>query len=84
MQYATRRAAFRPTLEALFKTLEGEPGQFPKKLGKLAACRAAPVRYNKTAVWRCVFTIDEDAHVVRIVALGPHDEAYRDAERRAR
>jgi len=80
--FASQKAAFRPTLEALFAALETDPKQFPTKAGPLAGCRAAPVRYNRTTVWRCVYEIDEAARVVRILALGPHDAAYKSAARR--
>lgn len=74
--------AFRPRLEELFAELRRHPKQFPKKTGRLADCRTAGVRFNRSAEWRCVFLIEELERVVTIYALGPHDDAYRDATKR--
>ncbi len=50
----------------------------PKK-GKLAGLRAYNLKVDNVA-YRLVFQIDGD--VVRFVAVGPHDEAYRRGGRR--
>lgn len=81
-QYARVPTSFRPSLEALFATLELDPKQYPLKVGKLGGYRAAKLRFNRAVEWRLVFKIHEDVRVVRIIALGPHDEAYKSAERR--
>jgi mRNA-degrading endonuclease RelE of RelBE toxin-antitoxin system len=74
-------ADFNPTIAELILELERDPKQFPKKTGKLAAVRAAPLRY-RDAAWRVVFTLNEREKVVVVIALDKHDEAYRDAGRR--
>ncbi len=75
-------SAFRPTLDALFADLKTNPKQFPLKKGKLKAHRAAELQFNNTAVWRCVFFVDDAAAVVHVRALAPHDKAYAKAARR--
>jgi hypothetical protein len=72
--------AFRPTIEELFAQLASDPKAFEKKTGKLAGLRAVRLRFNNAA-WRLVFEVVEEARVVYCIALGPHDEAYRDAGR---
>jgi hypothetical protein len=66
----------------LIADLETDPKQFAKKQGKLKAARAATLIYADGIVWRAVFVLDEKMQRVRVIALGPHDEAYKDAERR--
>ncbi len=73
---------FKPRLGDLFDEVLANPKLYEKKRGKLYECRAAEVRFNRTAVWRCVFRIDEGARIVHILALAPHDVAYAEAERR--
>jgi hypothetical protein len=58
------------------------PKQYPKKSGKLKTARAAEIIYADGIVWRAVFTLNEKARTARVISLGPHDEAYADAERR--
>ena len=50
----------------------------PKK-GPLAGVRAYDLRVRGVA-YRFIYRVEAD--VVRFVAIGPHDEAYRRAERR--
>jgi mRNA-degrading endonuclease RelE of RelBE toxin-antitoxin system len=66
----------------LLRALETNPKQFPKKHGKLGTVRAADVRFRDGVVWRAVFSLDEATRTVLVQALGPHDTAYADAERR--
>ena len=81
-QYGVSSTSLRPTLERLFETLRSDPKQYPLKKGKLHACRAAGLRFNKTTAWRRVFDIDEAARTVRVLSLGEHDSAYDEAQRR--
>jgi hypothetical protein len=39
--------------------------------------------FQPGVAWRAVFTLDESQMLVQVIALGPHDDAYRDAARRA-
>jgi hypothetical protein len=64
--------------------LASNPKQFPKKSGKLATMRAAEIRFADGVVWRAVFELSESERVVRVLALGPHDEAYEAAQRRSK
>jgi hypothetical protein len=75
--------AFRPTIGNLIDDLERDPKRHPKKNGKLAGTRAASLTFADGIAWRAVFTVDERSRVVRIIALGPHDEAYKNALRRS-
>jgi len=75
---------FMPTLGELELALETNPKQFVKKSGNLANCRAANLTRHDGVVWRLVFTLVEKARTVRVLALAPHDDAYRDAARRAK
>jgi hypothetical protein len=60
---------FAPKLEDLILALEANPYQFPeKRRGRLTGARAAE--------------LDEDFHEVYILAIGEHDAAYDEAERR--
>jgi hypothetical protein len=82
-QHATEEAdVFRPSIAELREALATDPKQFPKKRGALSRFRAAPVSYADGITWRAVFVIQEKLRRVRWLSLGPHDEAYRDAERR--
>ena len=72
---------FSPTIIAMIVDLEADPKRYEKKSGDLADARSYRLRY-RNAAWRAVFTVDDDARVVRIIALDRHDEAYRDAARR--
>jgi hypothetical protein len=65
--------------EELFEALEREPKRFPLKRRALAGRRGAPLKYDRTDIWRCVFELDEAARIVRVLALGPHDVAYEEA-----
>lgn len=65
----------------MVEDLETDPKRYAKKRGKLADARSYRIRFRGTA-WRAVFTVDDDARVVSIIALDRHDEAYRQAERR--
>jgi mRNA-degrading endonuclease RelE of RelBE toxin-antitoxin system len=62
--------------------LKDDPKQFGKKRGKLSAFRSVPLRFNRTAAWRAVFLVDDDEMIVYVIAFGPHDAAYAQAERR--
>ena len=81
VRWGLQNADFVPTLDQLIDELEINPKQFPLKTGKLAATRAAEVFY-RGATWRVVFEVDDDYLEVMILAIGPHDVAYRAAERR--
>jgi mRNA-degrading endonuclease RelE of RelBE toxin-antitoxin system len=72
---------FVPTLDILVAELESNPKQFPSKTDELAGARAADLRY-RGKTWRVVFDVDDDFFEVRILAIGPHDKAYREAARR--
>jgi hypothetical protein len=73
---------FTPTIGELIELLETDPKTHPKKRGKLRAFRAAAIVF-RTEVWRAVFTLNEVHRTVDVVALAPHDDAYREAQRRA-
>lgn len=74
---------FRPTIAALITALRTDPKQFPKKKGKLKERRAASIKFADGVAWRAVFSVDDATGIVRVLALGPHDEAYAKAERRS-
>jgi len=80
--YGLEADIFRPSLAELLAALEANPKQFPMKRGKLKNARAADVTFRNGVVWRAVFTLDEPSRVVRLLALGPHDTAYSESERR--
>ena len=61
--------------------LETEPYKFPKKRGKLRACRAISFNIDGNA-WRLVFRIIEAEDTVEILVIAIHDDAYNSAERR--
>ena len=65
----------------LLQLLETEPYKFPKKQGKLRACRAISFNIDRNA-WRLVFRIIEAEDTVEILAIAIHDDAYNSAERR--
>jgi mRNA-degrading endonuclease RelE of RelBE toxin-antitoxin system len=73
--------SFKPTFAKLFATLRRDPKTFPKKSGPLRVARAANLRF-RGAAWRLVFTLDEECRIVTVLALGPHDRAYTEAQRR--
>ncbi|GAC1548103.1 MAG: hypothetical protein NVS2B17_32670 [Candidatus Velthaea sp.] len=75
-------ALFRPAIGDLIDALEIDPKRFPKKQGRLRDARAARLKFADGVVWRAVFTLDEPARIVRLIALAPHDDAYADAVRR--
>jgi hypothetical protein len=63
------------------RALRANPKQFPKKKGRLAGVRAAPLKFESVA-YRAVFTLDEAARAVFVLALDSHDREYRQAARR--
>lgn len=73
---------FRPQIRALVELLEADPKRYPKKSGRLKRCRSAAITVDNGVVWRAVFVVKEREREVRIIALGPHDRAYKDAGRR--
>src|SRR5580658_1475727 len=81
-RYGLHSAIFRPTLGQLVRLLEIEPKRFPKKRGRLRDARAAELLFADGIAWRAVFTVSESTRTVRILAVGPHDRAYEEAERR--
>ena len=72
---------FVPTLAELLQALKMNPYQFPEKRGTLAGARAAELNY-RGRTWRLVYDVDDYAREVYVLAIGEHDEAYGDAERR--
>ena len=72
---------FIPTLAELLEALKNNPYQFPEKHGDLAGARAAELTY-RGQTWRMVYDVDYYAREVYVLAIGKHDEAYDDAERR--
>jgi len=80
-KYGEQNPEFIPTLGDLRNELATNPKQFERKQGKLRKARAAPLKWLGDA-WRAVFTIDEERRIVRVLSLGPHDEAYAEAARR--
>ena len=74
--------AFRPRIAELVIALARNPKRFPKKHGKLKEARAAEAHFADGVTWRAVFIVNEEARTVRVIGLGPHDVAYRDAEDR--
>lgn len=81
MRWGLENPDFVPTLNELIDELETNPKQFPPKTDKLAGTRAAELLY-RSAMWRVVFEVDDDYLEVTILAIAPHDLAYRQAERR--
>ena len=55
----------------------------PKGIGekKLAKARAFDIRFRYVE-WRAVYEVRERQREVRVLSFGPHDKAYRDAEKR--
>jgi mRNA-degrading endonuclease RelE of RelBE toxin-antitoxin system len=72
---------FVPTLAELLESLRTDPYQFPEKHGGLAGARAADLTY-RGRTWRLVYDVDDYVREVYVLAIGEHDEAYDDAERR--
>jgi mRNA-degrading endonuclease RelE of RelBE toxin-antitoxin system len=72
---------FVPTLARLLEAVRANPYQFPEKYGRLAGARAADLTC-RGRTWRLIYDVDDYAHEVYILAIGEHDEAYDDAERR--
>ena len=81
MRWGLENPDFAPTLDELIDQLETNPKQFPPKTGKLAGTRAAEVFYREDT-WRLIFDLDDEYLEVTILAIGPHDVAYRQAQRR--
>ena len=69
-------------LPAYFATVahSGTIQSFPE-IRPTAGGRAANLRF-RGAAWRLVFTLDDECRIVTVLALGPHDRAYTEAERR--
>lgn len=74
---------FRPRIRDLIEALESNPKQFEKKKGPLKHARSVTIAFADGIVWRCVATLNESERIVRVLALGPHDDAYIDASRRS-
>ncbi|MGA2393997.1 MAG: type II toxin-antitoxin system RelE/ParE family toxin [Candidatus Lustribacter sp.] len=72
---------FVPTLAELLEALRSNPYQFPEKRGGLVGARAADLTF-RGQTWRLVYDVDDYAREVYVLALGKHDDAYDDAERR--
>jgi mRNA-degrading endonuclease RelE of RelBE toxin-antitoxin system len=72
---------FVPSLAELIEAIHVDPYQFPEKRGALAGARAADLAF-RGRTWRLIYDIDDYAREVYILAIGEHDEAYDDAERR--
>jgi mRNA-degrading endonuclease RelE of RelBE toxin-antitoxin system len=72
---------FIPTLAELVELLRTNPYQFPEKRGTSAGARAADLTY-RGRTWRLVYEVDDYAREVYVLAIGEHDDAYDDAERR--
>jgi mRNA-degrading endonuclease RelE of RelBE toxin-antitoxin system len=81
-RFGADSTVFRPTIAELKASLEIDPKQYPKKRGELKDARAAALTFRGGAAWRAVFTITEQTRTVRVLALEPHDDAYRNAKRR--
>jgi hypothetical protein len=79
--YALCDPKFTPPLRQLFDALKANPKQFRKKRGKLADARSADLKYGDIT-FRAVFTTNEAARIVYVLALDQHDVAYRKATRR--
>ncbi len=79
--WGMENADFVPTLDELLRELETNPKQYPTKHDDLAGARAADILY-RGHTWRVVFDVDDDFLEVYVLAIGPHDKAYRDAARR--
>src|SRR5947209_5163531 len=73
-------AQFRSAIGRVVTDLSADPKRFEKKFGKLAGVRAAPMRY-RNAPWRVPFVLYEETHVVLILTIDRHDNAYRAASR---
>jgi mRNA-degrading endonuclease RelE of RelBE toxin-antitoxin system len=80
-RWGLENSDFVPTLAELLEALRSNPYQFPEKRGKLAGVRAADLTY-RGQTWRLVYDVDDYAREVYVLAIGKHDEAYDDAERR--
>ncbi|HEX3671229.1 MAG TPA: hypothetical protein VHT92_05935 [Candidatus Cybelea sp.] len=65
------------------EALEENPKQFQKKKGRLRNARAADLAFQGVT-HRAVFTLDEKAREVFVLALDPHDVAYQAATKRRR
>jgi mRNA-degrading endonuclease RelE of RelBE toxin-antitoxin system len=66
---------FNPTLSMLLDELEKDPKQYKKLGGKLAHLRAARLRW-RAVPWRLVFTLDEAARVVTVIAIDKRADIY--------
>jgi mRNA-degrading endonuclease RelE of RelBE toxin-antitoxin system len=80
-RWGTDNADFVPTLADLLDALRTNPYQFPEKHGALAGARAADLAY-RGRTWRLVYEIDDYAREVFVLAIGEHDAAYDEAEKR--
>lgn len=54
--------------------------QFELKRGDLAGLRAFDLSHPSG--WRAPFTLDAERRIVKVLSIGPHDDAYRAAKRR--
>jgi mRNA-degrading endonuclease RelE of RelBE toxin-antitoxin system len=81
IEYGLENEFFVPSLGELIEQLERDPKVYPKKKGRLKKARAAALAVGRN-VWRAVFTIDEKARTVLILAINEHDAAYNEAMRR--
>lgn len=79
--YGLSNQRFSPSLRELVEALRSDPKQFPAKKGALRGMRAARLTFQDVA-FRAVFRVDDGKRTVYVLALGPHDVAYRDAARR--
>lgn len=76
----TNKKFIEPFKEYL-ESLKNEPYKYPKKKGKLRACRAISFNIDGKA-WRLIFRIIESRDEVEILSINIHDDAYNSAERR--
>jgi mRNA-degrading endonuclease YafQ of YafQ-DinJ toxin-antitoxin module len=59
------------------------PRSFPPKKGELKGARSAHITF-RGQTWCVVYDVDDDYFEVMVLAIGPHDVAYRKAARRRR
>jgi hypothetical protein len=65
----------------MLEDLEWRPKDYPTKSGPLSEARADHIEY-RGASWRAIFLVDDDFAEVALIAFGPRDTAYAQAERR--
>ncbi len=71
-----------PLIAAIIEDLGWHPKAYPKKSGALSEARAYHIEYRGDT-WRALSLIDDDFAEVALIAFGPQDTAYVQAERRA-